>query len=187
MTQDDTLARGPLVQVRAPMLAIRERQQAAIARLGLRALAGTAVDELLDAVVDTLAGELELEHAGVLELKLAGEGVDDRVEELVHRGSGQRPQPQPGDRRLLSLADREHRRTNLDQRSARECVVLGHRIAARAGPRRGAGEGGPASALRGARGRPSRRERTVAARPRRRSATTAPSAPCVDGVRLDVS
>ncbi len=58
MTQDDTLARGPLVQVRAPMLAIRERQQAAIARLGLRALAGTAVDELLDAVVDTLAGEL---------------------------------------------------------------------------------------------------------------------------------
>ncbi len=64
MTHDDTLARGPLVQVRAPMLAIRERQQAAIARLGLRALAGTAVDELLDAVVDTLAGELELEHAG---------------------------------------------------------------------------------------------------------------------------
>lgn len=58
MTHDDTLARGPLVQVRAPMLAIRERQQAAIARLGLRALAGTAVDELLDAVVDTLAGEL---------------------------------------------------------------------------------------------------------------------------------
>lgn len=40
------------------MLAIRERQQAAIARLGLRALAGTAVDELLDAVVDALAGEL---------------------------------------------------------------------------------------------------------------------------------
>lgn len=58
MTHDDTLARGPLVQVRAPMLAIRERQQAAIARLGLRALAGTAVEELLDAVVDTLAGEL---------------------------------------------------------------------------------------------------------------------------------
>lgn len=73
MTQDDTLARGPLVQVRAPMLAIRERQQAAIARLGLRALAGTAVDELLDAVVDTLAGELELEHAGVLELLPEGD------------------------------------------------------------------------------------------------------------------
>lgn len=73
MTHDDTLARGPLVQVRAPMLAIRERQQAAIARLGLRTLAGTAVDELLDAVVDTLAGELELEHAGVLELLPEGD------------------------------------------------------------------------------------------------------------------
>ncbi len=73
MPQDETLARGPLVPARAPMLAIRERQQAAIARLGLRALAGTAVDELLDAVLDTLASELELEHAGVLELLPGGD------------------------------------------------------------------------------------------------------------------
>lgn len=48
-------------------LAVRVRQQAALADLGLRALAGMSVDALVDEAVRVVADELEIEYVALLE------------------------------------------------------------------------------------------------------------------------
>src|ERR687896_2583808 len=63
-------------------VAIRARQQAAVADLGQRALAGLPLDELIDAGVACVAGELGTDYASVLEL------TSDRRGLLIRAGHG---------------------------------------------------------------------------------------------------
>ena len=63
-------------------LRIRARQQAAVAELGLRALAGLELGELLDAAAAVAAEQLDAEQVSVLEL------THDELGLLVRAGSG---------------------------------------------------------------------------------------------------
>jgi PAS domain S-box-containing protein len=63
-------------------VAIRARQQAAVADLGQRALAGLALDELIDEAVACVADELGTDYASVLEL------TSDRRGLLIRAGHG---------------------------------------------------------------------------------------------------
>src|ERR687895_1795486 len=63
-------------------VATRARQQAAVADLGQRALAGLPLDELIDAAVASVAGELGTDYASVLEL------TRDRSGLLIRAGHG---------------------------------------------------------------------------------------------------
>ena len=63
-------------------VATRARQQAAVADLGQRALAGLPLDELIDEAVARVAGELGTDYASVLEL------TSDRNGLLIRAGHG---------------------------------------------------------------------------------------------------
>jgi PAS domain S-box-containing protein len=63
-------------------VAIRARQQAAVAELGQRALAGTPLDELIEAAAERAARELDADYVSVLEL------TGDRRGMLVRGGYG---------------------------------------------------------------------------------------------------
>jgi PAS domain S-box-containing protein len=63
-------------------VAIRARQQAAVAELGQRALAGTPLDELIEAAAERAARELDGDYVSVLEL------TGDRRGMLVRAGYG---------------------------------------------------------------------------------------------------
>jgi hypothetical protein len=61
---------------------IRARQQAAVAELGQRALAGTPLDQLIEAAAEQAARELDGDYVSVLEL------TGDRRGMLVRGGYG---------------------------------------------------------------------------------------------------
>jgi hypothetical protein len=63
-------------------VAIRARQQAAIAELGQRALAGTPLDQLIEAAAEQAARALDGDYVSVLEL------TGDRRGMLVRDGYG---------------------------------------------------------------------------------------------------
>ena len=63
-------------------VAIRARQQAVVAELGQRALAGMPLDELIDRAVAQVAHELGTDYVSVLEL------TGDRLGLLIRAGHG---------------------------------------------------------------------------------------------------
>jgi hypothetical protein len=63
-------------------VAVRARQQAAVADLGQRALAGLPLDELIDQAVAALRRELDTDYVAVLEL------TGDRRGLSIRAGSG---------------------------------------------------------------------------------------------------
>src|ERR687892_260255 len=63
-------------------VATRARQQAAVAELGQRALAGLPLDELIDEAVACTAGELGTDYVALFELTRDGRGL------LIRAGHG---------------------------------------------------------------------------------------------------